>query len=102
MKSWIRLVALAIALPFAFACSSDSNATPVSPETTGLEAVTAEVAEKDQLCHRNPDVDDGDPAWVVISVAVSSVPAHLEHGDFFNDCSDALLVGDDCSSCQEI
>jgi hypothetical protein len=103
MKRWLWMAGLAIALPLAVACGSDSNSTPVSPETVGLEAVTAGVADRTQLCHHNPDVDDGDPEWVVILVATSSVESHIEnHGDFINDCTNALLVGDDCSSCQEI
>jgi hypothetical protein len=97
------MLGIGIALSLGLACSSDSNANPVSPEPTSLDALTAEAADKTQICHHNPDVDDGDPEWVVILVASSSVESHIaNHGDFINDCTNALLVGDDCSSCQEV
>jgi hypothetical protein len=100
-------------LALAFACSSDSNATPVSPEivgleavtaeTSGLEAVTAETAQWTQVCHliqrtaRNGET--GEFAFEVRRVRPQNVLKHLWHGDVQNACSDAMAVGENCWSC---
>jgi hypothetical protein len=119
MKSWLPTAGLAIALPFVVACSSDSNATPVSPEIVGLEAATAELSSGAQVapgtdglqsvtaeashwtkvCHLKPNTRDGDWEFVVLRVHPNAVLRHLWHGDVQNECSNAKAIGDDCYSC---
>jgi hypothetical protein len=119
MKSWLPAAGLAIALPLAIACSSDSNATPVSPEVVGLEAATTELSngapvspETDglqsataeastwtQVCHLRPSTRDGDWEFVIRRVQPGAVLRHFWHGDVKNECSDAMAIGDDCYSC---
>jgi hypothetical protein len=39
-----------------------------------------------QICHHNPDLDDGQPEWFEIWVAPSAEQAHLGHGDYLGAC----------------
>jgi hypothetical protein len=100
-------------LPLAFACSSDSNATPVSPETVEMEAATAESGELEattselggwtKVCHLLPKTrrngETGDFAFKIVRVQQKAVLRHLGHGDVKNACSDAMAVGEDCWDC---
>ena len=119
MKSWLPTAGLAIALPLVVACSSDSNATPVSPEMVGLEAASADLSsgtqvapatdgmqaatsamsEWTQVCHLRPSTRDGDWEFVILRVHPNAVLRHFWHGDVQNECSNAMAIGDDCYSC---
>jgi hypothetical protein len=133
MKKLMAICLLVCAAAFVAACSQGGASTPVAPQTSNLTASSNLSADASQasnpttgssatsvstqsrsndyvlVCHNNVDGDDGDPAWVVISVNSTSVPKHCDnHGDFaaticsnFCDLS-GFAVGDDCSSCVPI
>jgi len=89
--------AFALALLVSLACSGDSasSTNPVAPELQLSATTSAAGPEKTLICHENPDGDDDDPYWVVISVA---------NGDQYlskhpSDCSvEGYEVGADCTS----
>jgi hypothetical protein len=110
MKKLLALCLLVFAATFVAACTQGGASSPVAPQTSNLTSVSNEARSNDYVfvCHNNVDGDDGDPAWVVISVNSTSVAKHCDnHGDFSALCSNvcdlsSFSVGDDCSSCVAI
>ncbi|HEX9800670.1 MAG TPA: hypothetical protein VGC00_10935 [Thermoanaerobaculia bacterium] len=104
MKKLLLLCTFALlVVAVVVACSDGSTSTPVTPtvdDSAGLANVTGarRNATPTRLCHHNPDVNDGDPLWVVIEKDNSVAWRHCKHGDY-DDTSDSVNVSGSCPDC---
>lgn len=96
MTRALAALAFAFALVLAAACSGDSatSANPVAPSLESTALTAAGGQDKTLICHENPDGDDDDPFWVVISVANGD--QYLEKHP--SDCAvEGYEIGADCT-----
>ncbi len=87
-----KLLALGLAVMLAGACADQ----PTSPQSAEAPGIAAAAQAKVTVCHIPPGSENGQ----LISVAESSVPAHLAHGDALAVCLIITEVMYDPSSAQ--